>query len=72
MLQGNLEALEHAIARADLTVACLKGTLRLCAALGRSRDRAGQRLREAERRAERLRHARQLLAVGRGRRRAAA
>jgi hypothetical protein len=71
MPQGNLEALERAIVRADLAVACLKGTLRLRAALGRSQDRAGRLLREAERRAERLRHARVLLAaagVGAGRR----
>jgi hypothetical protein len=68
----NREALERAIARADLTVACLRGALRLWAALGRPRDRAGNRLREAERRAEYLRHARAMLAVGRGRRRAAA
>jgi hypothetical protein len=61
------EALDRAIARADLRVACLRGTLRLWAALGQSQDRAGHLLREAERRAERLRHARMLLAVGRGR-----
>jgi hypothetical protein len=61
------EALDRAIARADLRVACLRGTLRLWAALGRSQDGPGHLLREAERRAERLRHARALLAVGRGR-----
>jgi hypothetical protein len=55
-----------------LAVACLKDTLRFWAALGRSQDRAGHLLREAERRAERLRHARAMLAVARGRRRAAA
>jgi hypothetical protein len=68
----NPEALDRAIARADLTVACLKGTLRVWAALGRSQGRAGHLLREAERRTERLRHARAMLAVGRGRRRVAA
>ena len=62
----------NARSRADLAVAWLKGTLRLHVALGRSADRAGHLLREAERRAEHLRHARELLAVGRGRRRAAA
>ena len=72
MLQGNLEALEHAIARADLTVACLKGTLRLWVALGQSQDRADHLLREAERRAECLRHARALLAAARRPLRAAA
>jgi hypothetical protein len=67
----NPEALDRAIARADLTVTCLKGALRLSAALGPSQERAGHLLREAERRAERLRHARVLLAaagVGTGRR----
>jgi hypothetical protein len=69
--QRNPDALDRAIVRADLKVACLRGTLRLWAALGRSQDRAGRLLREAERRAERLRHARVLLAaarVGAGRR----
>jgi hypothetical protein len=61
--ERNPEALERAIARADLTVACLRGTLRLWAALGWPEDRAGRLLREAERRAERLRHARVLLAT---------
>ena len=65
-------ALDRAIVRADLKVACLRGTLRLWAALGQSQDRAGHLLREAEGRAERLRHARAMLAVGRARRRAAA
>jgi hypothetical protein len=72
MPHRNPEELDRAIARADLTVACLKGALRLCAALGRSQDRAGHVLREAELHAERLRHARALLAAGRSRRRAAA
>jgi hypothetical protein len=66
------EALDRAIVRADLKVACLRGTLRLRAALGRSQDRAGRRLREAERRAERLRHARALLFTTRRPRRMAA
>jgi hypothetical protein len=65
--ERNPEALERAIARADLTVACLRGALRLWAALGRSQDRVGRLLQEAERRAERLRHARLALAVGQGR-----
>jgi hypothetical protein len=71
MPQRNPEALDRAIARAELMVACLRGMLRLRAALGRSQDRADRRLREAERRAEHLRHARVLLAaarVGAGRR----
>jgi hypothetical protein len=72
MLERNPEALGRAVARAELTVACLRGTLRLCAALSRPTDRADQLLRQAERRAEHLRHARMLLAVSRGRRRAAA
>jgi hypothetical protein len=72
MPQRNLEPLDRAIVRADLTVACLRGTLRLWMALGRPQDRAGHLLREAERRAERLRYARAMLAVGRARRRAAA
>ena len=66
------DALDRAIVRADLKVACLRGTLRLWAALGQSQDRAGHLLREAEGRAERLRHARAMLALGQGRRRAAA
>jgi hypothetical protein len=70
--QQNLDALDRAIARAELTAACLRGTLRLCAALGRPTDRSDQLLREAERRAEHLRHVRALLVVGRGPRRAAA
>jgi hypothetical protein len=67
----NPEALDRAIARAELMVACLKGARRLRAALGRPTDHADRRLREAERRAEHLRHARVLLAaaeVGAGRR----
>jgi hypothetical protein len=72
MTQRNPETLDRAIARADLTVACLKGALRLRAALGRSQDRADHLLREAERRAEGLRHARALLAAARRPRRAAA
>jgi hypothetical protein len=66
------DTLDRAIARADLTVACLKGALRLRAVLGRPQDRADHLLREAERRAERLRHARALLAAARRPRRAAA
>jgi hypothetical protein len=72
MPQRKLEPLDRAIARADLAVACLKGKLRLWAALGWPQERAGHLLREAERRAEHLRHARAMLTVGRGRRRAAA
>jgi hypothetical protein len=71
MPQQNLEALDHAIARADLTVACLKSALRLRAVLGRFPDRADQLVQEAERRAEHLRHARMLLTVSRDRRVAA-
>ena len=66
------DALDRAIARADLKVACLRGTLRLWAALGRSQDRAGHLLREAERRAEHLRRARELFAAARHPRRVAA
>jgi hypothetical protein len=55
MPRRNLEALDYAIARTDLAVACLKGTLR-----------------EAERRAKRLRHTRAMLTVCRGQRRAVA
>ena len=72
MPQRKTEALDHAIARADLAVACLKGTLRLRALLGRPQDHAGRLLRQAERRAEHLRHARALRAVGQGWRRVAA
>jgi hypothetical protein len=72
MPQRKTEALDHAIARADLAVAWLKGTLRLRAVLGRSPDHADQLLREAERHAEHLRHARELLAAARRPRRAAA
>ncbi len=72
MTQQNPETLDRAIARADLTVACLKGTLRLRAVLGRSQDRTDHLLREAEQRAECLRHARALLAAARRPRRMAA
>jgi hypothetical protein len=50
----------------------IRGTLRLWVALGRSQDRAGHLLRQAELRAERLRDARALLTIGRGRRRVVA
>jgi hypothetical protein len=70
--QRNPEALDRAIVRADLTVARLKGTLRFWAALGWAQDRADHLLREAELRAEQLRHARALLTVGRDQRRTAA
>jgi hypothetical protein len=72
MPQRKTEALDHAIARADLAVAWLKGTLRLRAVLGRSPDHADQLLREAERRAEHLRRARELFAAARHPRRVAA
>ena len=72
MTRQNPETLDRAIARADLTVACLKGALRLRAVLGRPQDRADHLLREAERRAECLRHARALFVAARHPRRAAA
>ena len=72
MPERNPEALGRAVARAELTVACLRGTLRLRAALGWREDRAGRLLREAERRAEHLRHARALLFTTRRPRRMAA
>jgi hypothetical protein len=68
----NPEALERAIAWADLTVACLKGTLRLWTALGQPQGRAGRLLRQAELRAEHLRDARAVHVFGQGRRRKAA
>ena len=72
MPQRKTEALDRAIARADLAVVGLKGTLRLRALLGRPQDHAGHLLRDAERRAEHLRPARALLTIGRGRRRVVA
>ncbi len=62
-LRQSALALDRAIAWADLTAACLRGSLPLLSALGATaREAAGRRLAEAERRAEVLRDRRDLLA----------
>jgi hypothetical protein len=71
MPQKNAEALQRAIVRADMRIACLQATSRLHAVIGRSRDHIDDQLRSAEQYAKRLHEMRALLAVSATRRRMA-
>ena len=69
MVQQNADALDRAIARAELAVVWLRGTEKLRATLGWSTERGCDPVRDAELRARRLQDLRALLAVSQGRRR---
>ena len=65
--QERADSLDRAIARAEMTVVRLRGTLRLLAALGLSQDNVSKRLQAAERHIEALRDTRDILLAARTR-----